>query len=338
MTFVRLDLSNTISADVAEDGARRRIHAVLRALFPHAPIKERGDEIRIGTWGSLSLQLHTFEWYDHEEGEGGKGVLSLIQYRKGYDFPKALSFVRTIISNPHNTISYHPLEERQQQRLLKQQEQERKRRQAYVQSLWKHAVKVAPTSPVTRYLAGRGIAWDNLPTCTQNEMRFLMCQHHRESDTSFPVLLAALRRIDGELMAVLRIFLTQDGSTKAPVDPPKKALGTTAGAAIHLTPARPHLILTEGLEDGLTVLLAVQGQPDVAVWSAVGGNIHSVIVPRTVQHVTLALDNDEAGKRFAQKTAERLQAEGFSVSITLPAIGKDFNDMLVKHGQLPSFS
>ena len=48
-----------------------------------------------------------------------------------------------------------------------------------------------------------------------------------------------------------------------------------------------------------------------------------------IKMVRLCLDNDERGRDFAERLAEHLAAHGLTVRITPPALGKDYNDMLI---------
>lgn len=48
-----------------------------------------------------------------------------------------------------------------------------------------------------------------------------------------------------------------------------------------------------------------------------------------IKMVRLCLDNDERGRDFAERLAEHLAAHGLTVRITPPALGKDYNDMLL---------
>lgn len=141
----------------------------------------------------------------------------------------------------------------------------------------------------------------------------------------FPALAAAVQGPDGRLVAVHRTYLTDDGTGKAPVAAPKKALGPLRGGAVRLAPAGQSLILVEGIEDGLS-LVEMTGRPTWAVLGTSGfGN---VILPAEVLTVVLAPDGDPAGEKVVAGAAERFAAEGRRVLHLRPPPGLDWCDAL----------
>ena len=119
-----------------------------------------------------------------------------------------------------------------------------------------------------------------------------------------------------------------DGKGKAPVTKPKMMIGRCGGAAVRLAPAGPELVLSEGIETGLSV----QQATNKPVWATLStSGLHSIILPPEVKTVIIAADADEKGEEAAQKAAKRFLAEGRTVKIARPPKGMDFNDLL----QLP---
>jgi len=150
-------------------------------------------------------------------------------------------------------------------------------------------------------------------------------------DVNRPALILAIRETpEGELKAILRIFLSEDLTAKASMDEPKRALGKYKGSAIWLGSHHDPLMITEGLEDGLTLREA--GFPFVACGIA-AWNMANLGIPAGVKRVILFQDNDDAGRKAARKAAATYASRGFEVLIARPPDGiKDANDLLRDHG------
>lgn len=160
----------------------------------------------------------------------------------------------------------------------------------------------------------------------------------------FPAMVAAIRNLAGDITAVHCTFLRNDGSAKADVENPKLMYGEVRGGVVRvsrgesdLSPedaaingARAQLILTEGIEDALSIALAV---PEARVWAATSlGNLGNVPVNHAcVASVVVAADNDwnkpEAMKAL-DAAIEQLRVHDIPVSVMRAHHGKDFNDLL----------
>ena len=126
-----------------------------------------------------------------------------------------------------------------------------------------------------------------------------------------------------------------DGRDKASVSNNKMMLGKCAGGAVRLAPAGPELVLSEGIETGLSVQQAT-GLP---VWATLGtSGLRSVILPPEVKTVIVAADGDQAGEEAVQGAARRFIAEGRAVKIARPPQGMDFNDLLLQPENVIPFS
>ena len=150
---------------------------------------------------------------------------------------------------------------------------------------------------------------------------------HTPTGLVLPAIVAAVQGPDGRVRAIQRIFLTQDYSRKAGVQKPKMALGRLTGGAVRLGPMAARIGLSEGIEDGLTVMRAEPGLP---VWACLGtSGLRSVVLPPLplAAEVVILADGDEAGETAAQAAARRFIAEGRRVSIARPSRGCDFNDL-----------
>ncbi len=203
-------------------------------------------------------------------------------------------------------------------------DEDRQRRIEYARKLWRDT-QPAEDSPVAKYLANRGYAGPIPPT-----LRYHPSLKHKATGLTLPGMVAAVAIAPGtQVVAIHRTFLTFDGR-KAPVSNAKAMLGPCGGGAVRLAAAGPALVISEGIETGLSVMLAT-GLPTWAALSA--GGIEGLILPPLplAAEVTIAADNDPSGRgqAAADKAAARFTAEGRRVRICMPPTeGTDFNDVL----------
>jgi hypothetical protein len=140
-----------------------------------------------------------------------------------------------------------------------------------------------------------------------------------------PAMIAAFGRCDEPKPGVIRppplvtgihlTRLTSDGK-KAPVDPVKIMLGTTAGLPIVLAPVNDSLglAITEGIEDGLSVF----EETGLGAWAAgSAGNMPKIAaaIPSYVECVTIFAHRDEAGMRFAKEAARLVDVMNVEVHL-----------------------
>jgi hypothetical protein len=193
---------------------------------------------------------------------------------------------------------------------------------SYIPILWQRS-QPASGSVVETYLRKRGISRLVPPS-----LRYLPNHLHKPTETSWPVMLAAVSDANGRLRAVHRTYLAMDGSGKAPVQPPRMTLGPVGGLACHLAPAGTELAVAEGIETGLSFQMT-SGIPTWAALSA--GNLARMILPPLplASLVVIAADADEPGIKAAKEAAARWKDEGREISIIVPSRpGADFNDLL----------
>lgn len=208
-------------------------------------------------------------------------------------------------------------------------------------------------TPVDRYLLGRGIdirAFD-FPL---GSLRYHPALWNEESGQSWPAMVAAIVNSEGQHIAAHRTWLQvhDDGSvTKAPLAKAKKVLGASRGGLIRLWAGRTidpdtgeirkgrklalckggvTLELTEGIEDGLSVALAM---PEARVCAGISiSNVQSLKVPPQVDCIAFWRDNDAPGSEADhgfQKVVQNIRAQGKRVRIVRPpAAFKDINAFL----------
>jgi putative DNA primase/helicase len=192
-----------------------------------------------------------------------------------------------------------------------------------------HAIKIWNDSSVENrllvesYLMARGYD-QSIPLTIRQHPRL----YHRDLKGYYPAMVAAVSLWPNEnIKGVHRTYLCEDGTDKAPIFSNKMMLGNIKGGAVMLSPASSHLVLTEGIETALSIYMAT-GLPTWATLSTSG--MVGIKVPslEITQEITIAADNDTAGRQASDTLARRLSLEGYKVRIALPPQNMDFNDLL----------
>ena len=118
------------------------------------------------------------------------------------------------------------------------------------------------------YLRGRGITaslnWPSLrfhPACYH-------CPDPEAARQSWPALLGVVTDLEGNLTGLQRTWLARDGSAKAPLADPRRAMGHLLGHAVRFGQAQDVLAAGEGIETVLSLLSLFPALPVVAGLSA----------------------------------------------------------------------
>lgn len=215
-------------------------------------------------------------------------------------------------------------------------------------ALWFACEPQIKGTPVWTYLTeARGLPLERLGR-QPGAIRFHPALEHVAKDTGevteWPAMVSVMSHgSDGQPRAVHRTWLMPDGSGKAPVDKAKKMRGPARGCAIRLWKGgsllspekaalvgeRKTLIVTEGIEDGLTAAIAA---PTSRVWAAGSLSLMQALEwPACAGAVVLVADNDwdtpEALAAFDKTLATwREMAKGRPLKAVRAAAGKDLND------------
>lgn len=201
-------------------------------------------------------------------------------------------------------------------------------------------------SPADLYLRGRGIEVHTLGRMP-GVLGWLPDVRRQDGSYVHVSMVAGFQNDAGATVAVHRTFIAPAGDgdtwTKAPVEHPRKIWPAFGGCAIRLWRGgsklsideaiecglREPLVLVEGVEDGLSVALAL---PELRVWCAGSlGNLSAIRLPECIDEVIVCADNDW-GKPQAQaqldKAVAGFVAQGAAVRIARSHVGKDVNDAL----------
>jgi len=201
------------------------------------------------------------------------------------------------------------------------------------QRIVKDSVPIVGT-PAAIYLRSRGITMDPPHT-----LRFARLAPPKIEGNGLlaangpgllPTLVGIVTDAAGELVGLQRTYLTEDGRKAATkvTDTDRKpkvkySLGNVVGGSIQIGPPAASMLVTEGLEDGLTLAQAL-GR---SVWVAAGTSMMPQMMFATVTRaVVIGADGDVA----AMKAAEAFAKSGLATRIMRPTPPfKDFNAELL---------
>jgi hypothetical protein len=184
-------------------------------------------------------------------------------------------------------------------------------------------------TPVETYLAGRGIA----PVHDAGALRYHPRCYYRPDDGGPAqrrlAMIASVTDLQGRITGAHRTWLAPDGSGKAAVTTPRRAMGNLLGHAVRFGVAEDILAVGEGIETMLSLRAALPGMPMAAALSA--SHLGALEIPRSLRRLYIARDADPAGDKAAATLTARAVAVGIAVRVLSPR-GGDFNDDLQAAG------
>lgn len=186
-------------------------------------------------------------------------------------------------------------------------EAEKKRRAAWaIEKVWSETRDVQPGDPVHKYLTEtRRLPLEHIPADLRFHPRLGYYEGSPEPVGHYPAMVAAIRDIEGRLTSLHRTYLTDDGRKLEGREPRKimTSASTIKGAAIRLgkiTDGR--LLVAEGIETAIAAGIL----SELPAWATcTAGGLEAVEIPPGVT-VTIAQDNDRAGRKAALALAYRL--------------------------------
>ncbi|MTH66659.1 DUF7146 domain-containing protein [Paracoccus shanxieyensis] len=194
--------------------------------------------------------------------------------------------------------------------------------------LWRMSRSIRGTLAGT-YLRKRGLT-DLRDT---DSLRFHPdCYYRPEGEgptETWPALIGKITDLDGRLTGVHRTWLTRDGGAKAPLDPPRKAMGDLLGNAVRFGHVQDVMAAGEGIETVLSLRQILPKMPMVAALSA--GHLAAILFPATRRRLYIIRDNDPAGDGARDSLVARAHEVGIEAITLSPMLG-DFNDDLMGPG------
>lgn len=195
----------------------------------------------------------------------------------------------------------------------------------YALDLWEKADRIKGTLAET-YLKARGLKSFNWP----DSLGFLPSVPHKPSGRSFPCMLSAVTDGMGDVLAVQRTYLAEDGSAKAQVSPAKMTLGNMGNGCVKLGRPTDTLGIAEGVETALSAKQIYM----IPTWATLSANrLDKVQVPKNVTHIIIFADNGPVGMSSACDAAEVYERQGLVADVMPPSVHfkgnvSDFNDVL----------
>ena len=184
-------------------------------------------------------------------------------------------------------------------------------------------------TPVETYLASRCI----MPIHGAGALRYHPSCYYRPDDGGpaerRPAMIASVTDLQGRITGAHRTWLAPDGSGKAAVPTPRRAMGNLLGHAVRFGAAEDVLTVGEGIETMLSLRAALPGMPMAAALSA--GHLGALEIPRSLRRLYIARDADPAGDKAAAALTARATAAGIDVQVLSPRRG-DFNEDLQATG------
>ena len=163
------------------------------------------------------------------------------------------------------------------------------------------------------------------------------CYYRADKDSpleAWPALIGAVTDLSGNVAGVLRTWLARDGTAKAPVSDPRRAMGRLLGNAVRFGPARDVLAAGEGIETMLSLKSLFPHMPMAAALSA--NNLAALLLPRTLRRLYVAADNDKAGLGAMARLTERAGQARIETHPLLPCLD-DWNAELLELGSAGAF-
>ena len=193
---------------------------------------------------------------------------------------------------------------------------------------------IAVSQPIRRslveaYLRHRGIR----AVHDAGALRFHPRCYYRPDDNSptetWPAMIAAVTDLAGAITGAHRTWLAPDGSGKAPVDTPRRAMGGLLGHAVRFGAPGEVMAAGEGIETMLSLRCALPAMPMAAALSA--NHLAALVLPPALRRLYIARDADAAGDAALAALTERAEAAGVEALALSPRRG-DFNEDLRAFG------
>ena len=255
------------------------------------------------------------KWTDAATGEHGD-LLDVIRESCGLiDFKDVAEEARTFLSLPHP-----------------EPDPDHQRRPASAPAGSPEAARrlFAMSRPITgtiveTYLRTRGItALHGTGSLRFHPRCYYRPDEHSPTET-WPAMIASVTDLDGRITGVHRTWLSPEGSGKAPIDTPRRAMGELLGHAVRLCTAHDVMAAGEGIETILSLRMALPGLPMAAALSA--AHLAAILFPATLRRLYIARDDDPAGDGARDSLVERARDAGIEAIALSPTLG-DFNEDL----------
>jgi hypothetical protein len=260
------------------------------------------------------------KWTDAATGEHGdlldviRGTLGLI------DFADVAEEARRFLSVPHPDPE--PSSTWRVRALAPSGSAEAARR------LFAMAQPIAGTL-VESYLRNRGITVLHDTASLRFHPRCYYRPGEHEQTEVWPAMVAAVTDLSGRLTGAHRTWLAPDGSGKAPIDTPRKAMGDLIGHGVRFGMASEVMAAGEGIETMLSLRQVLPGMAMVSALSA--AHLAAILFPSVLRRLYIVHDNDPAGDGAKNILTDRANAAGIEALVITPVLG-DCNEDIAALG------
>lgn len=164
-------------------------------------------------------------------------------------------------------------------------------------------------------------------------LRFHPRCYYRPDDRSpvekWPAMIAAVTDLSGKIVGAHRTWLDPSGHDKAPIETPRRAMGSLLGHGVRFGAADDIMAAGEGIETVLSLRCVLPAMPMIAALSS--AHLSAILFPATLRRLYILRDNDPAGERAAASLIDRTATAGIEAVVLSPVLG-DFNDDLHRLG------
>ena len=182
---------------------------------------------------------------------------------------------------------------------------------------------------VETYLRHRGITALHETASLRFHPRCYYRPANRSTLQIWPAMIAAVTDLDGKFTGVHRTWLDPSRHDKAPVETPRRAMGSLLGHGVRFGMPRDVMAAGEGIETVLSLRGVMPALPMMAALSS--AHLAAILFPASLHRLYILRDNDAAGDNASAILVERATAAGVEAIILSPAL-QDFNDDLRRRG------
>ncbi|KAA3513740.1 DNA primase [Agrobacterium vitis] len=175
------------------------------------------------------------------------------------------------------------------------------------------------------YLDGRAIRSLEGTTALRYHPRCYYRPDEHSPTEIWPAIIASVTDLAGRQTGAHRTWLAPDGSGKALVETPRRAMGDLLGYGVRFGIAGEVLAAGEGIETVLSPRQVLPHMPMLAALSA--AHLAAILFPATLRRLYVLRDRDPAGDGARDSLIARAESVGIE-AIALSPVGEDFNDDL----------
>ena len=175
------------------------------------------------------------------------------------------------------------------------------------------------------YLNGRAITSLIGVTALRYHSRCYYRPDEHSPTEIWPAMVASVTDLSGRQTGAHRTWLAPDGSGKAPVGTPRRAMGDLLGHGVRFGGAGEVIAAGEGIETVLSPRMILPHMPMLAALSA--AHLAAILFPATLRRLYVLRDRDPAGDGARDSLVARARSVGIE-AISVSPIAEDFNEDL----------